>query len=102
MNTGEGSTPDHLAHGQQLRDRSRDRARAAADLQHPSAVGWREVGEVVLQHRPLLRVRRPQLEHFRELLLDGDVCLFDRHVDVRHDADSGTAVLAVPALRAGG
>ena len=85
MNTGEGSTPTTSRTGSSSAIARETAPRTTADLQHPSAVGWREVGEVVLQHRPLLRVRRPQLEHFGELLLDGDVCLFDRHIDVRHD-----------------
>ena len=74
----------HRAHAGTRGDGARHRPGPAADLEHARAVGQRQVGQVVLEHRLLGGVGRAQLEHLGEALLDGLVGGRDAGVDVGH------------------
>jgi hypothetical protein len=76
---------DHLAHPGAHGERARHRARPAAHLQHACAVGERQVGQVVVEHRLLAGVGRAQLQHLGEPFLDRFVGALDAGVDVGHD-----------------
>ena len=68
----------------QLRKRPRDCPGPATDLQHPGVRRQLEPGEICVAHGLLARMRSPELENLRKLLLDGRVGLGDRGVHVRY------------------
>jgi hypothetical protein len=76
--------PGHVRDTRERGQVAADRAGAAADLQQLALVGELQPPRVLLQHRPLPRVGRAQLEHLSQALLHGDVRFGDRRVDVRH------------------
>jgi hypothetical protein len=73
-----------VRHPGQRREVPGDGAGAAADLQQLSLLRKGERRGVRGAHRPLLRIGGAQLEHVRQLFLQGVVGLRDRHVDVGH------------------
>lgn len=85
MNIGEGIDPDNLPDTGPRREDACDRAGSAPDLEHPRARPQRNVLEVGLEHRVLLRVGRAQFEHIGDPALHGLVGVGDRGVEVCHE-----------------
>jgi hypothetical protein len=76
--------PHDLADAGARGDRPCHGTRAAADLEYARALAQRQLGQVVVEHRLLGRLRRAQLEHLGEALLHGLVGGLDAGVDVGH------------------
>ena len=70
----------------------RDGARTATHLEDPRVVGKRDLGEIVLAHRPLLLIRRAKLQDLGDPLDNLRIRLGDGRVYVRHDAQSSSAI----------
>jgi len=75
---------EHLTDARAAGELARDRARAAADLQHSCVADEREVGEVGGDHLAVLWVGGADLHRIRDLRDHSSVDRGDDRIDVRH------------------